>query len=112
MQDRMDMVQGMKRIISWLVILLNVYCVACKVLEDWRNACVVNLFEEKGWQCSDYGGKSLLNVVKKVYCSMLMIKESIKNLFLKKLDGFRKEIGCIHQIFAAMHLCYFYDNFF
>ena len=44
------------------------------LLKDWRSTVIVTLYEGKGkrTECSNYGGISLLSVVRKIYAGILV----------------------------------------
>ena len=70
---------------------------------DWVIACLVPLYKGKGdvHECSNFRGISLLSVVGKVYCRVLIIRirNKTENVIVEVQSGFRRGRGCADQIF-------------
>ncbi len=77
-------------------------CKPLKVPEDWRKAIIVPLYKGNRKECNNYRGISLLSVPGKIYGRILnerMMKRTDKSVGDEQ-GGFRKDRGCVDQIFA------------
>ena len=76
---------------------------------DWVIACMVPLYKGKGdmYECSNFRGISLLSVVGKVYCRVLInrIRDKTENVIAEVQGGFRRGRGCTDQIFIVRQIC-------
>ena len=66
--------KGGMAVLEWLVRLLSLCFDIGVVPMDWRGACIVPLYKEKGgkWECSNFRGISLLSVVGKLFGKVLI----------------------------------------
>ena len=65
---------GGDRVVEWLWRLCNMAFENGAPPKDWRATVIVTLYESKGerTECSNYGGISLLSVVRKIYAGILV----------------------------------------
>ena len=73
---------------------------------EWKSACIVPLYKGNR-ECVYYRGISLLNVVGKVYGTILIerIRNSVNRTIGEEQCGFMEGRGCVDQIFAVRQLC-------
>ena len=76
---------------------------------DWRGACIVPLYKGKGdkCECSNSSGISLLSVVGKLYCRLLVkrVKGGTECAIGEVQCGFIQGRGCLDQVFAVRQVC-------
>ena len=96
-------------VVRWLVRLFNVCFRENRVPEDWKIACVVPLYKGKGerLECNNYRGISLLSVVGKAYGRLLIkrIRDVTEGVIGDEQCGFRRERGCMDQVFVVRQVC-------
>jgi len=79
------------------------------VPQDWRNALMVVLYKGKGAKddCGNYRGISLLSVVGKVLCRIMldrMLEHIVNDVLPESQCGFRSGRGTVDMIFTARQL--------
>ncbi len=95
---------GGDEITKWMVKICQVAWDGGVVPAHWTKAIIVPVYKEKGRRgdCGSYRGISLLSVPGKVYGKV--ITERVHRLIEEKISeeqgGFRKERGCVYQIFS------------
>ena len=76
---------------------------------DWRGACIVPLYKEKGdkCECSNCRGISLLSVVGTLFGRVLIkrIRAGTECAIWEEQCGFRQGRGCMDQVFAVRQVC-------
>ena len=96
-------------VVRWLVRLFNVCFRENRGPEDWKIACVVPLYKGKGerLECNNYRGISLLSVVGKAYGRLLIkrIRDVTEGVIGDEQCGFRRERGCMDQVFVVRQVC-------
>ena len=97
--------KGGMAVLEWLVRLLNLSFDMGVVPMDWRGACIVPLYKEKGdkCECSNSRGISLLSVVGKSFGRVLIkrVRAGTECAIGEEQCGFRQGIGCMDQVFAV-----------
>ncbi len=96
---------GGEIVVDWTVWICNLAWEQSKVLEDWRKAIIVPLYNGKGniEECNNYRGISLLSVPGKIYGRILnerMMKITDKGVGDEQ-GGFQKGRGCVDKIFVV-----------
>ncbi len=96
---------GGEIVVDWIMWICNLAWEQSKVPEEWRKAIVVLIYKGKGKRevCNSYRGISLLSVPGKIYGRILnerMMKVTDKSVGDEQ-GGFRKDRGCVDQIFAV-----------
>ena len=96
-------------VLEWLVRLLNLRFVVGVVPMDWRGACIVLLYKEKGnkCECRNSRGISLLSVVGKLHGRVLIksVRAGTECAIWEEQCGFRQGRGCMDQVFAVRQVC-------
>src|SRR5215469_17850065 len=79
------------------------------VPKDWQEACVVPVYKGRGYksECGSYRGISMMSVVGKLYRRVVIdrVKNITESLVGEEQGGFRKDRGCVDQVFAVKGLC-------
>ena len=96
-------------VLEWLVRLLNLSFDMGVVPMDWRSACIVPLYQEKGdkCECSNSRGICLLSVVGKLFGRVLInrVRARTECAIGEEQCLFRQSRGCMDQVFAVRQVC-------
>lgn len=109
-------------IVRWVHRILCQVWISGKAPEDWKKALLVNIFKKGDPAvCGNFRGISKLSVPGKVYTLILLnrVSNAIDSQLLEHQSGFRRNRGCVDQIFTLrqlvnmahefnkpLHLCY------
>ena len=101
--------KGGMAVLEWLVRLLNLSFNMGVVPMDCCGACIVPLYKGKGdkCECSNSRGISLLSVVGKLFCRVLIkkVRAGTECTIGEEQCGFRQGRGCMDQVFAVRQVC-------
>ena len=101
--------KGGMAVLEWLVKLINLSFDMGVVPMDWRGACIVPLYKEKGdkCECSNSRGFNLLSVVGKLFGRVLIkrVRAGTECVIGEEQCGFRQGRGCMDQLFTVRQVC-------